>query len=157
VQQYLGCTCPYSNYLRRVHFSTTSPLCALLDELAHMEARLTSALAGRCGEQSERTRFGPPVSPSTTSPLCALTWTWANLSGSAAARSHCRASSPHRSLACSSDQTSTLAASTATVSSTIELKDPQPQVEVVESTHPPLVVYDSYVEHDLYASIEPAS
>jgi hypothetical protein len=41
------------------------------------------------------------------------------------------------------------------VSSTIELKDPQPQVEVVESTHPPLVVYDSYVEHDLYASMKP--
>jgi hypothetical protein len=37
-------------------------------------------------------------------------------------------------------------------------EDPQPQVEVVESTelesaHPPLAVYDNYIEHDLYSFI----
>lgn len=152
----------------------------ILDELTRMEARLTSALAGGCGEQSARAcipsdddRSTSDYFEPTSEPVddftfvCAHTDMGEPVGVAGLGFGHGPLSLPdHLSPQISGELQPDLdpcgvyrdGVQHHRVEAPSAEEDPQPQVEVVESTelesaHPPLAVYDNYIEHDLYSFI----
>jgi hypothetical protein len=114
----------------------------LLDELTHMEARLTCVLAGRCGEQSARARTPSSDDGSTPSYLAPTSEAVDKLRQDLNPCCVYRDSIQHHRVEDPSAE-----------------EDLQPQAEVVESfeseSAPPPIVYDCYDEpnHDEIAEV----